>query len=749
MRKLMLFTIGFSAACAVGAYAFTPWLWFGVLLAACAFAIGVLFQKRSRLFPMIAIVSMGISIGLCWFGLFRYFYLMPAATADGTKLSLTAEITDYSVQTEYGMTAKANLRLENRIYQAVLYLKESTELKPGDLVSGSFRLRMTHEGLEGDTYHRGNGVFLLAYAQEKTTVQPVEGISIRFFPAVIRNHITETLEAIFPADTAFFAKALLLGDRSDVDYETSTAFKVSGISHIIAVSGLHVSILFSVIFLIAWRKRGITVLIGIPVLIMFAAITGFTPSVTRACVMQILMMVADYILQEYDAPTSLSAAVLLMLVVNPVAVTSASLQLSVGCMAGMFLFSEKIKSWICSLYFWKSWKGKALKVKTRNWFASGVSVTLSAMFFTTPLVAYYFGCVSLIGALTNLLTLWAISWIFYGIMAVCLIALFWQQGAIIFAWVISWLIRYVLAVAKLLSSVPLSAVYTKSGFVIAWLVLCYVLVCAFLVLKKRRPYILVCSIVTGLVVALLFSWLLPLSDVSRVTVLDVGQGQSVLLQSNGKTFLVDCGGDDPKKAADVTAETLLSMGIYRLDGVILTHYDGDHSEGIPYLLSRIPADTVLLPEWSEEEEIRERIALAAGNAAVMVYQDVTLQWNDATLTIFAAIGKSDDNESGLSVLFSGENCDILITGDMDINSENKLILEKDIPQLTALIAGHHGSAYSTGAGLLAMTQPEYVFISVGEDNPYDHPSQKVLERLEQYGCTVLRTDIDGTIVFRR
>ena len=86
---------------------------------------------------------------------------------------------------------------------------------------------------------------------------------------------------------------------------------------------------------------------------------------------------------------------------------------------------------------------------------------------------------------------------------------------------------------------------------------------------------------------------------------------------------------------------------------------------------------------------------------------------------------------------------------MDINSENKLILEKDIPQLTALIAGHHGSAYSTGAGLLAMTQPEYVFISVGEDNPYDHPSQKVLERLEQYGCTVLRTDIDGTIVFRR
>ena len=124
-------------------------------------------------------------------------------------------------------------------------------------------------------------------------------------------------------------------------------------------------------------------------------------------------------------------------------------------------------------------------------------------------------------------------------------------------------------------------------------------------------------------------------------------------------------------------------------------------------------------------------------------------WQDSELTIFAPFSYAHDNESGLCVLFRGDNCDILITGDMKSTAENKLVLEKEIPQLTALVAGHHGSPYSTGSGLLALTRPQYVLISVGEDNRYGHPGKQLLERLEQYDCTVYRTDLDGTIVFRR
>lgn len=749
MRKLMWFTIGFAFACAIGAYAFTPWLWIGAVLGLCVFVAALIMRKRWRMMPFVAAVALGCFLGLSWFCAWQWLYFAPAAQVDGTKVSLSAQITDYGVLTEHGVRADAKISLEGRTYRSVLYLKENRDLKPGDLVSGSFRLRMTHEGLEGNTYHRGRGIFLLAYAQGQSEFELAEKIPLYYFPAMLRREITARLDALFPEDTAFFAKALMLGDRSDVDYQTSTAFKVSGISHIIAVSGLHVSILFSVIFMISGKKRSITALIGIPVLILFAAVTGFTPSVTRACVMQILMILAELLMKEYDPPSALSAAVLMMLSTNPVSVTSASLQLSVGCMVGIFMFSQRIQRWICDLSLWKGWKGKSFKVRFRNRLASGVAITLSSMFFTTPLVAYYFGCVSLISVLTNLLTLWAVSWIFYGIMVFCLVSLFWQQGALLLAWAVSWLIRYVLTVSKALSSIPLAAVYTKSAFIIAWLVLCYLFLTVFLLWKKRKPYVLICTIVMSLTAALLASWLLPMTDNSRVTILDVGQGQSILLQARGKTFLVDCGGDDPKEAADQAAETLLSMGIYRLDGVILTHYDGDHSGGLPYLLSRIPADNVFLPKYAEQEEARQAIFDVAGDTVTLVQQDIELTWKESNLSIYAPLSQSDDNESGLCVLFQGENCDILITGDLSISGENKLYLEKRIPKLTALVAGHHGSSYSTGSSLLAATKPQYVFISVGVDNPYGHPSQQLLERLDDFGCTVYRTDQDGTIVFRR
>ena len=465
--------------------------------------------------------------------------------------------------------------------------------------------------------------------------------------------------------------------------------------------------------------------------------------------MQILFIIADLFLKEYDPPTSLCASVLLMLVHNPVAITSASLQLSVGCMVGIFLFSPRIQAWICKFTFWKDCDRKSFRGRLRNWFASGVSITISSMFLTTPLVAYYFGSISLVGVITNLLTLWAVSWIFYGTILVCVLSLLWLPVSAALAWCVSWLIRYVLSISKALSTIPLAAVYTKSVFVILWLVLCYALIFAFLLWKKRKPYLFICSALISLAVALLLSWIIPLTDNSRVTVLDVGQGQCVILQTKGKTFLIDCGGDRATSVADLAAETLLSMGVYRLDGIILTHYDGDHADGLPYLLTRIPADNIFLPEWAEQEASKQIILDVAGAAAIMVQQDIHLSWENTTLSIYAPVLKSDDNESGLCVLFQGENCDILITGDLGITGENRLLLDKNIPDLTALIAGHHGSPYSTGEGILLMTKPEYVFISVSVDNPYGHPSQVVLDRLEQYHCTVYRTDLDGTIVFRR
>lgn len=740
MRKLMWCTIGFAAACALGAYFYWDHIWIVAVVAAVLCIASFFLRRKVSILRQTAAVLAGIALGVGWFSCYELFYLDAVRASDKQTVQTVVITSDLSYATGYGCAVEGKLRLDGENYPAIIYLDEEKELSPGDEIVGSFYLKAVFDG---------SGTMFKAYPASQVHYRYAETIPALYFPAQLRRTLIQTIEAMFPEDTAFFAKALLLGDRSDVGYEVDTAFKVTGISHIIAVSGLHVSILFSLVYLFSGKRRWLTALLGIPTVLLFTAVAGFTPSITRACLMQILMMLALLMDKEYDPPTALAFAVLVMLVKDPLVIASVSFQLSVGCMAGIFLFSGRIQSWMVGLTFWKAWKGKTMLGRSRQWICSGVAVTLSSMFFTTPLVAVYFGAVSLVGIITNLLTLWVVTFIFYGIMAVCLLGLLWEGGATAVAWLVSWPIRYVLGVSGLLSRSPLTAVYTCSVYIVFWLVLCYVLVMVFLFSKQRQPCVLLCCASLGLCAALLLSWVEPLLDDVRMTVLDVGQGQCILIQASGRSFLVDCGGDSDTATADLAAETLLAQGVGRLDGLVLTHFDRDHAGGAAKLLSRIPADAVYLPDTEDPDSLLEDIIAACDGSEIFVRQDLKIRWGSAEMTVFAPVLSTSSNESGLSVLFQGENCDILITGDMSTLGEALLVQQKELPELTALVAGHHGSKSSTGEGLLEATHPSYVFISVGEGNSYGHPSAQVLERLEEYGCMVYRTDEDGTITFRR
>ena len=525
MRKLMWFTMGFGAACALCAYFWlTDGLWIPALVMAAMFAGAVFLSRKIRWVRCIAAVCLGCAAALLWFQFYALFYLSSAAELDGKIADTTAYCTDYSYETDYGSAVEGMLRLNGKPYRAKFYVNDKVQMEPGDVLTGPFEFRVTTpDGSDEPTTHQGKGIFLLAYQEEDAELlklaQPPRWSKI----ARLKHDLLNILEGSFPADVVGFAKALLLGDRTGIDYETNTAFKLSGITHVIAVSGLHVTILFTLINLICFKRRFLVAILGIPALVFFAALTGFSPSVTRACIMQCLMIVAMLIGKEYDGPTELAFSCLVMFIVNPLVILSVSFQLSVGCMIGIFLFYDSIRGYFAE----KLGMGKS---KVKRWIVNSVSVTLSAMVTTTPLVA-----VSLVGILTNLLTLWVISFVFYGIMLVCVLGTFWSVGAAFAAAVVAWPIRYVLVVAKTLAAFPLSAVYTASSYIVIWLVFCYILLGVFLLSRQRKPLVLLCCAVISLCLALGASWLEPLTDNCRMTVLDVGQGQCILLQSEGKT----------------------------------------------------------------------------------------------------------------------------------------------------------------------------------------------------------------------
>jgi len=745
MRKLMWFTLGFGAACALCAYLWLiDGLWLPVLIVAALFADLLFLSRRFKWLRCVAIISLGCAAGLIWFQLFASGYLSAASQLDGEITDATVYCTDYGYETDYGTAVEGTLKLDGKWYRAKFYLNEKLSVEPADVIRGRFEFRVTTpDGADEPTAHQGKGIFLLGYEEDSVQLQKPEQVPRWTFPARLRHKLLNILNDYFPADTAAFAKALLLGDRTGIDYETNTAFKISGISHVIAVSGLHVTILFTLISILCFRRRWLVAVLGIPALLLFAAAAGFSPSITRACIMQCLMIMATVLNREYDGPTELAFSCFVMLLTNPLVVTSVSFQLSVGCMIGIFLFSRRINAYLTEVFIGK----RKRFVKVKRWIIGSVSVTLSAMTLTTPFVAYYFGTVSLIGIITNLLTLWVISFIFYGIILVCLLSTFWSGGAFFAAAVIAWPIRYVLTVSKLLASFPLSAVYTASVYIVIWLVFCYMLLAGFLLSKTKRPTVFVCCVVIGLCTALTASWLEPQKDDSRLTVLDVGQGQCILLQSEGKTYLIDCGGSNGEEAADAAAEQLLSQGVFYLDGVILTHFDADHSGGMEYLLSRIPTEILFVPDCIDEEDVLDRIAPLVGQV-MELNENVMLTYGTTELTIFGPVVPDSGNESSLAILFRHENCDILITGDRSGFGERILLKTAQIPEVDILVAGHHGAANASCEELLEATKPEIVVISVGE-NHFGHPAQEVLNRFAAIGATVYRTDQQGTITLRR
>ncbi|MBQ7001345.1 MAG: DNA internalization-related competence protein ComEC/Rec2 [Oscillospiraceae bacterium] len=739
MRKLVYMTLGFGAACGLWAYTDSHrWI-----LAGCAAAVlfGAAAGKEARPLHRALLVLLGLLAGFGWCRFYGHAYLLPAKMLDDTIRNVELRASDFSRDAAYGTTFDAMLMQAGRPYRVKVYLNESLAVTPGDYLYGNFRFRMTApEGETESNYHSGKGTFLLAYQQDTVRLEDYAPTR-RDLPARIRNKVQQIITLTFPEDAAPFAKALVLGDTSDLDYATDTAFKVSGVRHVVAVSGLHVSILFALLSTLTLKRRWLTALVGYPALVLFAAVAGFTPSVCRACIMSGLLLLSYLVSREYDGPSALSFAVLVILWGNPLAITSVSFQLSVASVAGIYLFQTGIRRWLTAWF--GDCSGSRIKAFFVNALCTSIAISLSAMVLTVPLCAYYFGVVSLIGPLTNLLTLWVISGIFYGICGVCGLFFLFPAAAAAVARLVAWPIRYVLGTAKFLAKFPLAAVYTQSIYIVLWLIFIYILLLYFLFSRNRRPVTLSCCACIGLCIALLAGWHEGMRSGMCFTVLDVGQGQCLLLQSEGKTVMVDCGGDSDTKAADLAAQTLLARGINRLDCLILTHLDRDHAGGAQHFLSRVDTDVVIL------SDVYSQLDTGLAKRVVYAKEDLQMTLGTAKIQIFTPRFPGNSNEMSLCILFDMENCDILITGDRSGFGERSLLRHAQIPDVDILVAGHHGAKNATCEELLDAVTPEIVCISVSADNSYGHPSSDTIARLQQHGCTIYRTDRHGTITIRR
>lgn len=749
MRRLALFAFSFAAAAAAYVWllpAVYALIAAGVLLA-CAL---VLLAIRSDNARRVRIAALGLAVGLLWSWGYESLKIAPMRELCGDQRTITAQVCSVPAGTDYGCCVEARLG-GGRI---ALYLDcPAREVSLGDTVTVKADVIDVSRGSgdENNLYYQSNDISLLGLQRGALTVEKAEKTPLSCYPALLAAKLKDQIDLIFPADAAGLAKAILTGDRSGLSYETRNALSITGIAHIIAVSGMHISLLVGIVTALCLQRKRLAALISIPVMFFFAAMLGFGASVTRAAIMNSVMLLAPLFHRENDAPTSLGFALLVMLAFNPWAIANVSLQLSFSCMAGIFLLTPRVYERLMRFAEKRGLEERrGFLYRTLRNAAVITATSFGAMLFTTPIVARVFGMVSLVAPLTNLLNLTLLSAVFSLSLVAALLAFLYVPLGTALAKVIALPIRFSLWLTGLLAKIPYAAVYTDSAYIVAWLLAAYLMIFAFFLCRKAKyqTRLLLAGLLVTLVGAVFFS--MRSNTGITLKVFDVGQGQCIFLQNGKNTVMIDCGGDEDEYDGERVARSLLTSGCASIDALILTHYDSDHVCGAMQLLSRIRVKQLLAPDLPDASGNREALLRYAEQAQIptlLVTQDMMLNFGSGTLILYAPENPNLRNAS-LSALMSDEEYDILVTGDMSEEGELMLLATKELPDLEVLIAGHHGSKYSTCAALLQKTAPDTVVISVGKNN-YGHPAQEVLDRIAAIGAAVYRTDLDGTITITR
>ena len=707
--------------------------------------------RRPRAF---ALALLGCGAGFGWFYAHAMYTTVPAARLDGVTAAVSAVALDYPQR--YENYDRLEVRLETEglpRLNALLYDNSRSlgEAKPGDRVELEARLRPADRRYgEADAVYNVKDIYLILSAKGEVRLIP-GAPTVGMLPRVLFHRLNALMQSIFPADTEAFFRALTLGDKTELyrDARLQLALSRAGLMHMTAVSGMHLVFLIGLIRSALGRGRR-SALFCLAAVWLFVLLTGAGPSAVRAGVMQSLLLLAPLLRRENDSLTSLSAALALLLLLNPYAAASTGLQLSFAALAGLLCFSARLSQAI-----YRRWP------RLRRWRlvrgAVGAFVSsLSVLPFTMPLMGLHFGFVSLLSPLSNLFAFAVVSICFGGAYLAGLLGLVYLPLGRWLGWVLAWLARYVFLVAKATASLPLAAVYLDRRETVAWLLLAYALFLGFGLMGLRRPLrIALPALLTAACLGLtLYAARMDYErGAGTFAALDVGEGQCLCALLGESTLMIDCGGlGTADNAGETAGAWLFSRGRAQVDALLLTHGDTDHCNGVARLMALCPVRKLFYPTGAldgNNETIRGLLDAAReqGTELIEVREDSELRLGELCAELFPPPADAQGNDACLSCVLSFGSYDVLVTGDMSLEAEARLLERLPGRAYELYVVGHHGSKYASSEALLRGLGADTAVVSCGY-NTYGHPAPETLERLQRCGYTVWRTDEGGTIEVR-
>lgn len=562
----------------------------------------------------------------------------------------------------------------------------------------------------------------------------------------IQKYIRDTINGTLTDEEGNLLLAILLGDKDKLSEDIQESFKTSNLSHMLAVSGAHVSyIILGLTYVlqnsIIGKKNG--KIVCIIFLLAFMAITNFTPSVTRACIMAILTLFSSIIYRKSDVYTNISVAALITLIFNPYSLLDLGFQLSYGGTIGIIIFIKRIQE-------------KKSNSKVINYIKQMALVSIYANIIIIPIMMYHFNTVSFTFIISNImaspiLVIIVITGFLFIITSITakpltrLIAIFIKP-------ILSILIK----ISQICSKLPFSNILVVTPYMFN--VISFYAIILYCIKSKKNNK---CKIIIGLLIVLiLINFIIYIFPQKlRIFFIDVGQGDSTLIITpDKKTVLIDGGGSDSFDVGEkVLLPYLLDRRILKIDYVLISHFDTDHCGGILTIMEKVKVKNIIISEQAEHSEnyerfkklmIHKRIRLIEVKKGDKIkigrYSEFKILFPTSRL-----LSENPLNNNSIVAQFNYNNFKMLFTGDIEKLAEQQILkTEKAEIRADILKVAHHGSKTSSIPEFIKAVKPKIALIGVGKNNTFGHPNQQTIKNLENIKCRIYRTDLQGEIIIK-
>lgn len=671
---------------------------------------------------------------------------------DGETVTLTGIVEEIAEKENSRQIRLSHIYLSSDLSyqrQVLVYENQQTTLKIGYKVKAAGSYAPLEEAsnpgqFDQKAYYEARGIGMVLKKAKLTVIEAKENI---FFQKLyeLRSFWAQNLEKITGKEEAALLKAMLLGEKSSLKKEQKELYQSGGISHILAISGLHISLVGMLLYRFLRKKKRsypFSALVSGSCMVVYGFLTGFGVSAKRAVFMFLVYLGAELLGETYDVVSALALSGLLILAEQPLQLFQCGFQLSflsVGAVALGYPALQKRLGW---------------KKKAAMSLLSGLSVTL----FTLPCTLYWFYEWMPYAVFLNLIVIPLVPVVFLSGAAGMLTGGVSVAAGMFLAGASAGVLRFFQTLLERTEVLPGSRAVI--GQPELWqIALYYVLVgaavwggrCRARKKNQHRIEVRIFFIIFALCILCL-----PFHRPVEVTFLDVGQGDAVFLRTEaGTTCLIDGGSTT---VSDVGTYRLLpflkSRGVSSLDYLFLSHMDADHINGAEELLkdqfrgisirhlclSALPGD--------ETRERLEKEARLFGTELCYISRGTVFREKGAEIRCLSPVKdqkKEDENENSEVLMVEISGLRILFTGDLGEKGEQELLEAGTDLRAAVLKVGHHGSRFSTGEDFLEAVSPGFAVISCAEDNRYGHPAPETVERLERAGCRIFYTMKSGAV----